>query len=342
MSHQGQGNYFDTTFNINGKRELSRATSPRGSPKRRRVDPEAAREAVLPDRGSQGASRSVRPRAEVREAFDATEIKRPATEKDTGDGKPDWVRQRVTTWHGIDGPIYKACGLSGYDEFVRAYYGAILSVDDSLGEITEALRAAGTLDNTLVIFTTDNGFLLGEHGAIDKRAMWEESIRVPMIVRYPPLIRRPAFVNEMVLHIDLAPDDPRRSAARGRSRTSTGRRGRRLLAGDARAWRTSFLYEYNYEKQFPYTPNVRAHADGRLEVHPLPARRRQPRSLDGGALRPEGDPLETKNLIGDRRRRVVRNSMGDAAAPTDDDGRSGTMPIDEGSSRRCPRTPTGR
>ena len=117
-----------------------------------------------------------------------TDIKRPATAKDYGEGKPDWVKQRVTTWHGIDGPIYKACGMADYEEFVRAYYGSILSVDDSMGQIYAALKESGALDRTLFIFTTDNGFLLGEHGAIDKRAMWEESIRVPLLVRYPALI----------------------------------------------------------------------------------------------------------------------------------------------------------
>ena len=68
---------------------------------------------------------------------------------------------------------------------VRAYWGTILSVDDSLGRLMDTLRAAGELDNTVVIFMGDNGLLEGEHGMVDKRTMHEASIRIPLIVRYP-------------------------------------------------------------------------------------------------------------------------------------------------------------
>src|SRR5205823_157424 len=108
-------------------------------------------------------------------------------------------------WHGLDGPLYKACGMANYEDFVRAYYGTILSVDDSVGQIYAALQDLGQLDRTLLVYTTDNGYLLGEHGSIDKRAAWDESMRVPLLVRYPRLVPASAVRNEMVLHIDLAP-----------------------------------------------------------------------------------------------------------------------------------------
>ena len=63
----------------------------------------------------------------------------------------------------------------------------------------------GELDNTIFVFAGDNGFLLGEHASIDKRTMWEESIRIPVLVRYPEGIREPRAVDRMVLNLDLAP-----------------------------------------------------------------------------------------------------------------------------------------
>ncbi len=301
MSHKGQGNYFDTTFNINGKRELlkgyytSRVTEK--AVEWIRKPRERPHLLVLGHKASHGP---FQPEPKYAKVFDAVEMKRPATANDTGPGKPDWVRQRVTTWHGIGGPIYKACGFQGYDDFVRGYYGTLLSVDDSVGEVLRALEEAGRLDDTLVIFTTDNGFLLGEHGAIDKRAMWEESIRVPMIARYPRLFRAGTVVREQVLHIDLAPSILDACGARPIEKVH-GMSWKRLAAGERVPWRVSWLYEYNYERQFPYTPNVRGvRTDGWKYV-------RYPHG-DGGPDRWKAelydlkeDPLETRNLADDPR-----------------------------------------
>ena len=73
----------------------------------------------------------------------------------------------------------------------RGYWGTILSVDDSVGRLYDALKETGQLDNTLFIFTADNGLLNGEHGMVDKRTMHEPSIRVPLVVRYPGLTTSP-------------------------------------------------------------------------------------------------------------------------------------------------------
>ena len=334
MSHQGQGNYFDTTFNINGRRELlpgyitHRITEkavdwirkPRAKPFCLIVGHKAPHGPFLPE-------------PKYAKAFDATDIRRPATEKDTGPGKPDWVRQRVTTWHGIDGPIYKACGFQGYDDFVRAYYASILSVDDSVGKIVDALREAGTLDHTVFVFTTDNGFLLGEHGAIDKRTMWEESIRVPMIVRYPPLIPSPRVVNEMVLHIDLAPSILDVCGARPLENIH-GRSWTALLSGTGGPWRKSFLYEYNYEKQFPYTPNVRGVRTEEWKYIRYPHGDGGPDRWKAELYHLKADPLETKNLIDDpSAAATLRELQGELARLM-----KGGMPVDEGIQQTLPAT----
>ena len=114
----------------------------------------------------------------------------------------------------------------------------------------------GELDNTIFLFAGDNGFLLGEHASIDKRTMWEESIRIPLLVRYPEAMRDPRVVDRMVLNLDVAPSvldlcgAPPLGAVHGASFKDSG-------AGSRGPWRRSWMYEYNFEKEFPYTPNVR-------------------------------------------------------------------------------------
>jgi N-acetylglucosamine-6-sulfatase len=143
---------------------------------------------------------------------------------------------------------------------VRSYWRTILSVDESVGRIYAALAEKDVLDNTVFVFTSDHGILNGEHGMVDKRTAHEPSIRIPLVVRYPGLTRstQPRVVNRMVLTTDFAPSllD---LAGVAPPPNIHGRSWRRLAEGeDDPSWRQSYVYMYNYEKQFPYTPNVRA------------------------------------------------------------------------------------
>src|SRR5262245_64565447 len=93
----------------------------------------------------------------------------------------------------------------------RGYWSTILSVDDSVGRLYAVLKELGQLDNTLFIFTGDNGLLNGEHGMVDKRTMHEPSIRTPLVVRLPGTLARSAsegvlrVIDQQVLTIDFAP-----------------------------------------------------------------------------------------------------------------------------------------
>jgi arylsulfatase A-like enzyme len=236
------------------------------------------------------------PEPKYEHAFDQVPIHRPATANDTGNGKPAWVKERVPTWHGIDGPLY---GTKDYSKFVRTYLETILSVDDSVGEVYETLRATGELDNTVLLFATDNGFMLGEHGAIDKRCMYEESIRIPLLARYPGVIRNPAVVQQMVLNVDFAPSvldicgvDPLPRAH--------GRSWKPLLQNKPPGWRTSWYYEYNYEKEFPYTPNVRGVRTDEWKYVHSPNGEGQPDTHKAELYNLKADPLETRNLIDEK------------------------------------------
>src|SRR5262249_29478718 len=130
------------------------------------------------------------------------------------DDKPAWFKTRLYTWHGIYGPLFdfrkkfpddRPEAVKDFAAMTRAYWGTILSVDDSVGRLYQALKDSGRLDRTVIIFTTDNGLLNGEHGMVDKRTMHEPSIRVPLLVRYPGLTptSKPRVIESMVLHEDM-------------------------------------------------------------------------------------------------------------------------------------------
>ncbi len=181
---------------------------------------------------------------------------------------------------------------------VRAYRGTILSVDDSVGQLYEYLKKSGELDNTVIVFTTDNGLLEGEHGMVDKRTMHEASIRLPLVVRYPGLTApdAPKTIDEQVLTVDFAPSILELCGAEPLPKTH-GRSWVKLVQEGDPEWRSGWYYEYNYEKQFPYTPNIRGIRTDRWKYITYP-------HGDGGPDRHmaelydiRSDPYETRNLI---------------------------------------------
>jgi len=295
-SHKGQGKYFDTTFNVNGKRQLLK-----GYYTHRVTDlavdwlnrAGARHRPFLLILGHKAPHCPYEPEPKYATVFDHTKIEKPPTANDYGEGKPEWVRQRVPTWHGIDGPLF---GAKEYGKFVRTFLATQLSVDDSLGEIYSTLKKIGELDNTVLLYASDNGSMLGEHGAVDKRTMYEESIRVPLLVRYPAMIREPRVVNEMVSNIDVAPSIVDICGARP-VRKVHGMSWKNLLLRKARGWRKSWYYEYNYEKEFPYTPNVRGVRTDEWKYIHYPNGDDQPDKYMAELYNLKDDPLETKNLI---------------------------------------------
>ncbi len=296
VSHTGQGNYYDNEFNVDGTRQLLTGYYTH------RITELAVDWLTRPHSrpfclvmGHKAPHTPFTPEKKYATVFDTVQIPRPPTINNTGEGKPAFIRERLKTWHGVEGNLF---GHKDYDTFVRNYTASIISVDDSVGALYEALRGIGELDNTVLIFTSDNGFLLGEHGMTDKRTMHEESIRVPLLVRYPALMPSPRVVEKMVLNIDLAPTlidlagaDPITFAH--------GSSWKPLLAGTETRWRTSWLYEYNYEKEFPYTPNVRGVRTDEWKYVHYPNGPGRPDTYKAELYNLKDDPLETKNLIDD-------------------------------------------
>lgn len=133
-----------------------------------------------------------------------------------------------------------------YQESMKDYYRLVSEVDAACGRIVEELRRQGLLERTLVVFTTDNGYLHGEHGLADKWYPFEESIRVPLVVRDPrlPPARRGTTCDAMTLNVDLAPT----ILAAAQIAAPAGMQGRDVaplyLARNPPEWRSEFLYEH--------------------------------------------------------------------------------------------------
>jgi arylsulfatase A-like enzyme len=128
--------------------------------------------------------------------------------------------------------------------------------------------------------------------------MYEESLRVPLLVRYPPLIPKGTVINEMVLNLDLAPSILDICGAKS-LKGIDGQSWKPLLAGKTSGWRKSFLYFYNYEKEFPYTPNVRGIRTAEWKYIHYPHGDGSSDRYQAELYNLAADPLELHNLISD-------------------------------------------
>ncbi|TLX71936.1 sulfatase [Labilibacter sediminis] len=107
---------------------------------------------------------------------------------------------------------FKAKGLKGdalslfkYQRYMQDYLRCVASVDNNVGRLLDYLEEQGELDNTLIVYTSDQGFYMGEHGWFDKRFMYEQSLRTPLVMRYPKLIKPKTELHQLVQNIDYAP-----------------------------------------------------------------------------------------------------------------------------------------
>ena len=177
-----------------------------------------------------------------------------AEEGDMARGRPRWVRDQRNSWHGVDFPYHSGLGI---DEYYRRYAETLAGVDDGVGRLLGALRERGELDSTLVIYMGDNGFAFGEHGLIDKRTAYEESMRVPMLARCPELFGGGRVVEGVVANLDIMPT----VLAVAGVAPPAGLDGADFLPlaqGKRVPWRDSLLYEYYWERNYPQTPTVHA------------------------------------------------------------------------------------
>ncbi len=132
----------------------------------------------------------------------------------------------------------------------------LMAVDEGLGRLLGSLERSGTLDDTVVVFTSDHGYWYGEHGlSAERRLAYEEALRIPMFVRYPPAVDAGERPSQMVLSIDLAPTLLELAGAPGRE-SLHGRSLVPILRGETPDWRTSFLVEYYSDTVFERIVNM--------------------------------------------------------------------------------------
>ena len=185
------------------------------------------------------------------------EIAVPASQADTEEnyrGKPMWVKNQRNSWHGVDFPYHSTLDVQ---EYKRRYHQTLTAVDDSIGRITEWLTANGLADNTIVMLMGDNGFLFGEHGLIDKRNAYEESMRVPLLMYVPGLDEPGRVVEEIAANIDIGPTVLDVAGVEEMPAQFEGASLLPLALGHAPDdWRDDLLYEYYWEFNYPMTPTT--------------------------------------------------------------------------------------
>ena len=118
------------------------------------------------------------------------------------------------------------------------------AIDDNIGKLLDYLEAEGIADNTIVVYTADQGYFLGEHGFFDKRLIYEESLRMPFVIRYPKKIKGGQRIDDIILNIDFAPLIAD-YAGLERPDYMQGTSFREILEGNSpEAWRQSMYYRY--------------------------------------------------------------------------------------------------
>lgn len=182
------------------------------------------------------------------------------------------------------------------------YFRCITAADDNLGRILQTLDDLKLTDNTMVIFASDNGYYLGEHGLGDKRSAYDESLRIPMLLRYPKLGVKGKLIDPIVTNVDLAPTllD---FAGVAVPKEMHGRSWRPLLEGKTAEWRKAFFYCYFYENNFAI-PTVTAVRTDTSKLIKYPGHDDWTELFDLSR-----DPYELKNLFRDPAAATLRQEL---------------------------------
>ena len=234
----------------------------------------------------EGRSRSVAgTKMKVGENMNQTDLKTPIPKDLQGDALRKWA----------------------YQLYIKDYLRCIQSVDDNVGRVLNYLDAEGLTGNTVVIYTSDQGFFLGDHGLFDKRLMYEESLRMPFVMCYPKEIKAGSVNRDIALNIDFAPtflDYAQRAAPY----EVQGRSFRHNVEGHTpKNWRTAMYYRYWMHNDSDH--HVPAHYGIRTERWKLIYYYNQPLGMTGSFannMPPEweffdmkNDPREMHNLYSD-------------------------------------------
>lgn len=227
------------------------------------------------------------------------DLKLPPPPELKGPDRNAWLNAKPTSVETTDGQGQKRT-LEGdelkrwkYQRYMQDYLACVQNVDDQVGRLLDWLKEKGLAENTVVIYASDQGFFLGDHGMYDKRFMYEESIRMPFVVRWPARIKAGSVNSDLAINCDFAPTFldlaglPIPVEMQGRSLLP-------LLSGTTPAdWRQSFYYRYYHD---PGDHNTRAHLGVRTRTHKLI---HYWKLDEWECFDLRSDPHELKNIVGD-------------------------------------------
>ena len=234
-----------------------------------------------------------------RELYADAEIIRHPNAQDDLQGKP--ALQREVPVDSKKNPGQVRGGPP--NETIRNQLRLMQAVDEGVGEILKVLEETKQLDNTLIIFTSDNGYFHGDHGLGDKRAAYEESLRIPFLARYPAWFKAGSTNDAVILNVDIAPTMMEIAGAK----LPLNVRGKSLMPlfrGKATAVRQDFYCEYFEEAGFPRIPTWHAVRTDRWKYIEYPSNAAWAELYDLKA-----DPYEMKNLIAEPVARAEKKKL---------------------------------
>lgn len=270
-SFRGQGKYWNSEFNVNGVLEkptdstyVTNAITNYAKDFLNTRDPEKPFFLYL---SHKAVHAEFIPAPKHNDQYKNVELNYPATMYPPGHAKatvskeeynyadvPEWVKKQRNSWHGVD---YLYHGQMSFDTFYKKYCETLLGLDESIGEVLDYLEENDLLENTTVFYMGDNGFSFGEHGLIDKRQAYEESMRVPLLAYGAGIDNSIKTIEENIQNIDIAPTILD-IAGIEKPAHFDGQSFRPLLTGQKTSWRDTIYYEYFWERPFPQTPTVHA------------------------------------------------------------------------------------
>ncbi|MFW6154509.1 MAG: sulfatase-like hydrolase/transferase [Planctomycetota bacterium] len=253
VSFKGQGVYVDPEINVNGERskQTGYTTDVLTDHADRWIRRQAAGERPFCLYLAHKAVHApFKPAPRHEGTYADVKLDPPPSFRDARRGKPAWKRTRhpspLRLRSSVEPEVLDAQPPREWKpkRYHRGYMEAILAVDEGVGTLLDTLDELGIADDTVVVFTSDNGFFLGEHrGLGDKRLSYEESMRIPLLLRYPRLTKAGGTIDEMMLNIDLGPTLLDLAGVKP-APVMQGLSAAPLLAGRTTDWRKSFLYEY--------------------------------------------------------------------------------------------------
>lgn len=312
VSFKGQGVYYNPVLNVDGKEEVYKdstyITDLLTKKAIKWLDNRKKDKPFFMYLSHKGVHSEFEPARRHKNAYEGEKLQYPPTmfpEKAATTGYnykdvPEWVKKQRYSWHGVD---YMYHGAVTFDEFYERYTETLLSVDESIGEVLNYLEKNGLLENTLVFYMGDNGFSFGEHGLIDKRHAYEESMRVPLLVYGGSNLLKRDSVDQLIQNIDIAPTILSLAGLK-KPENMDGQSFLPLLRGENTAWRDRIYYEYFWERPFPQTPTMHAVRTNKYKYI------RYYGIWDINELYDlENDPMEMNNLIRSKEHQEVAREL---------------------------------